>query len=221
MTTRTKRYVLTSVVLAILTFPFAVAALPDIVPDRMERARRWSESLSAAQIRGYVNRLDSLSVERQRYVFALLSPAERSSFWRSRFVAYLGANPNMVEARRSAVLAASALLSPEFFENPARFRAQHRLVLTNLKNQFAADELIPLVGRPPASSGGGDALTRAISVLRETVAVHAKDPDCECSFEQVFQCPNCNAEVACNVVPEGCWVGWFSWGDCYGLCRTL
>ncbi|HUL73785.1 MAG TPA: bacteriocin fulvocin C-related protein [Vicinamibacterales bacterium] len=206
-------------VLTFLTVPVLSLTLLDLLPTAQASAASWAARLTEGQVHQQVRQISLLSGSEQRALFARLTHREQSQWWAEELSRFDAEHPALNDDQRSILDQARRMLSEAFFANPRSFRDQNARLLKAIAQHFTPEEQRELMISPAADHSVLASLARPAAWLRSHVVAMASGK-CTCIQER-DPCGSgtyCSANVECEIDPGNCYIGWFQWGDCYGLC---
>jgi hypothetical protein len=235
MTTRTRRRLTLCLVLGLMTLPVEALLLPvALTPDPAEAAFEWAAERSPEELAAAVSEIESYPVPYRRALMSQLDPAARSSVWRTRFQAYLEAQPDLNITQRAILNEAIELASPEAFQPPLRPDLQQRIQQVFGEAQLhlegaAAAELFVTLGPEDVREANALPIRQQLADrIRGWRSASAGSTPCNCN-EDIDTCTTwpeeewleCSELFTCDMdlTWPMCGPLW-SWA-CVGWCRVL
>ena len=227
MTTRSRRWIVTCVVVLGLTLPLETVLLQAIAtPDSKTAVRTYVSRLSSADLLQAADRIQEYPLLYRREIMRALSPDWRAAIWRGHIRMYLAGHPDL-RADAVPVLETLALLAtPKMFDNPTDAdRKQVQLLAEQVKSLIGKDEaefvLYRLGGKDGTFASAEPLSMRFANYVRGVMIAMARAEDCECSTE--FGCDagsDCRGGTGCTIDNDWPACGWFWHSECDGTCRA-
>ena len=228
MSIKTRRWLVALLLVA------TVAAFADVVLMQAQSgtqaiAQSWVAAMTQEQRVEAAKQLDVYRAEYQRALYAAMTPAQRSEFWRFRLNAYLEAHT--LSPEQIAVVSESISITYLPMEQwgealkAADLSARSRRLLGSDARKFAMSRgaLVEAADNPSAVASLPMGV-RLRQVIVDTFAAEASLPDCECSTDDDW----CNKRsgLVCRYLitvcePDNWWPGCGEMGAyrCDGMCR--
>jgi hypothetical protein len=226
VTTKTRRLLFLSVLVAALTLPAETILLRAITtPGQDDAIVGWAAGLSQSNLATAASQIEIYPFKYRKAIMRALPVAERASVWRGHVLNYLKTHPQLDEEAVNAVTTAADLITPEYFEQPT--------TETRAAVHAAADHLVALLGRDQAEYllydlGPKDGTfasfepwqVRLTNTVRGMFALQAGSGICDCAM--YYGCAdwrfNCVNWTNCSE-PNG-WplCGWLFNDPCDGGC---
>ncbi|MEZ5317648.1 MAG: bacteriocin fulvocin C-related protein [Vicinamibacterales bacterium] len=195
-------------------------------PDQKAAAGAWAASLTATERTDAAAAIRTYSFAYRRALMGVLTKEQVSDVWRGYLLDYLAAHPDVDAEARSAVEAAVALATPEFFTSPTDAeREQVTLVAEQISQQLGPDVARDLLYRLGPEDGtfarAEPWMDRLALGVRSLFVVTARRADdCECNTD--FGCDGQPCKAGFGCVPDTEWpaCGWFWAADCDGMCAA-
>lgn len=227
MSTRTRRLVFLSVILAALLLPAETILLRALVtPQQSEAVKQWVAELDDVELAESASQVQFYPLAYRREIMARLTPSGRSDVWRAHVKGYLTAHPELDAATQALLATTIEVLSPALFTDPTEARraslhavaAQIEAALGREEAEYLLYRLGPRDGTFASFEPLAMSLSNKVRGLFQAYAAAA--PDCECTMN--WGCfsytTTCSQFMWCLTDDQWPMCGW-GWMDvCDGLC---
>jgi hypothetical protein len=234
MTSRTRRRVLLSVILAAITLPIEGLILPVArTPDAGQAAVEWARNLPNVTLVSASARIEDYPVAYRRAIMVALDSTDRADAWRGHLRRYLAHHRELSVEQAAIIDDAIELLTPESLSTEISQATRNDIAavfnraLTSL-GPAVANELFVTLG--PKDGGRPDVLPlrqRLADRVRSWRSVSASQSDCNCNID-IDTCDlepdpwlQCSELYSCNfdLTWPMCGPFW-SWA-CTGWCKVI
>jgi len=227
VTTSSRRWIVTCVVVLGLTLPLETVLLQAIAtPDSKTAVRNYVDRLSSADLLQAADRIQEYPLLYRREIMRALSPDWRAAIWRGHIRMYLAGHPDLRSDAVPVLETLALLATPKMFDNPTDAdRKQVQLLAEQVKSLIGKDEtefvLYRLGGKDGTFASAEPLSMRFANYVRGVMVAMARAEDCECNLD--FGCDagsDCRGGTGCTVDSEWPACGWFWNSDCNGTCRA-
>jgi hypothetical protein len=206
MTASTRSKLLLSLVIGLITIPAEALLLPVArTPNAAAAAVEWTAGLSSTELRDAASHIDAYPGLYRRAIMGALSPADRSTSWRTFFRSYVASHPSLSTEQVAVINEAIDAATPDAFSLPVPTPTKERIsrVFTKAEKVLgkqAATELFVTMG--PKQAMGASALP-----LRQQLADRVRSWRVVSAAEEDVVYCNCNIDIdTCDILSTDPWL---------------
>jgi hypothetical protein len=226
VTTRTRRLLFLSVLVALLTLPAETMLVRAIqTPSETDAVQSWAGSLDQASLQTAASQIQLYSFEYRRAIMGALTVKDRSDVWRRHLAAYLQAHPQLDAAAVDAIKSAWAMAGPEYFDGPTpEARESLHAVASQIEALLGRDQaeyLLYYLGPKDGTFASFEPMSmRITNALRNMFTLKAFHGTCDCAMywgcsDWRYQCVNWLSCTQDSGWPQ---CGWLWEDPCDGAC---
>jgi len=228
VTLRSRRWIVTCVVVLGLTLPLETVLLQAIAtPDSKTAVRNYIAGLSSDSLQQAADQVQDYPLLYRREILRALSPEWRAAIWRRHIQTYLASHPDLRSDVVPVLETLTLLATPAMFDAPTDAdRKQVQLLAEQVKSLLGKDEteyLLYRLGRRDGTFASAEPMSmRFANYVRGVMVAMAWATDCECSTD--FGCDaqlECRGGNGCNVDEDWPACGWFWNSNCDGTCSSV